>query len=231
VVPLVSVVWTPDDPAVRAERDRTRVVTASVVERFDLLTIIVLGEVIVGVVDGVSGTHALGGVQVAAAGLGLLLAFALWWLYFDVVAHRRPVPGPLASAWFYLHLPVAAGIAATGAAVLDLVGHAGEALPSEERGLLVASVAVTQAGVGALLWTLPLARDHGGRARVATVLLALSILGALSVGLTTLSSVWTLLVTDALLLVPVGYSLWVWVTVYGGEEPTIEASSGLVEDG
>lgn len=99
-------------------------VTESMAERFGLFTIIVLGEVVVGVVDGISETN--GDAHTIITGvLALTVAFAVWWNYFDLVGRKRPRPGAMTRmAWTYAHLPLTFGIAALGAAMVGLVEHA-----------------------------------------------------------------------------------------------------------
>jgi low temperature requirement protein LtrA len=53
VLPSLPGMLTPADPAVQAQRDQAFILSASAEERFALFTIIVLGEVIVGVIRGV----------------------------------------------------------------------------------------------------------------------------------------------------------------------------------
>jgi low temperature requirement protein LtrA len=89
-------------------------------ERHGLIIIIALGESIVAI--GVGAEHGeLDGPVVAAAVLGISLSFALWWLYFDVVAlvaQRRLLdarPGRerneiARDSFTFLHLPMVAGI-------------------------------------------------------------------------------------------------------------------------
>jgi low temperature requirement protein LtrA len=98
--------------------------THSMVERFDLFTIIVLGEVIIGVVDGMS--HADQDVVTIATGLlGLFVGFGFWWSYFDVVGRRLPQPrGTAIVTWLLSHLPITMAIAGAGAAMTSLIGHA-----------------------------------------------------------------------------------------------------------
>ena len=67
--------------------------TESLVERFDLFTILVLGEVVAGVVAGLSGSETAT-VAIVTAVVGMVLAFAFWWLYFDFVARRVPSADP-----------------------------------------------------------------------------------------------------------------------------------------
>ena len=88
-------------------------------ERHGLIVIIALGESIVAI-----GVGAEGGVDagvVAAAALGIALAAALWWLYFDIVAlvaERRLAQAAVGKeqnevardSYSYLHFPMVAGI-------------------------------------------------------------------------------------------------------------------------
>jgi low temperature requirement protein LtrA len=57
--------------------------TDSLVERFGLFTIIVLGEVVFGVVDGLSTADRDGRVIVTGM-LALGIGFGFWWIYFDL---------------------------------------------------------------------------------------------------------------------------------------------------
>jgi hypothetical protein len=58
--------------------------TDSLVERLATLTIIVLGEVVFGVVDGLSqSTHDV--TTISTGMIALAVGFGLWWIYFDVV--------------------------------------------------------------------------------------------------------------------------------------------------
>ncbi len=87
-------------------------------ERHALIVIIAIGESIVAV--GVGATTDLGAGVVAAAILGLAVAAALWWAYFDVVAivaerHLREATGNAQlmmarDSYSYLHLPMVSGI-------------------------------------------------------------------------------------------------------------------------
>jgi low temperature requirement protein LtrA len=98
----------------------------STTERFGLFTIIVLGEVIVGIVAGMSEAERTG--EMLAAGvLGMLLAFGVWWTYFDFVGSRLPADRPhLVIRWTLLHLPVTMSIAALGAGAVSVIEHTGD---------------------------------------------------------------------------------------------------------
>ena len=64
--------------------------TDSMVERYGLFIIIVLGEVVLGVVDGMLAVQDLDFRTVATGMLGLCIAFGFWWTYFDYVGRRMP---------------------------------------------------------------------------------------------------------------------------------------------
>jgi low temperature requirement protein LtrA len=116
--------------------------SASLAERFGLFVIIVLGEVVVGVVSGLS--EAEPDASAIATGLiGLTIGFGLWWTYFDFVARRRPRNEPGARAvWMFGHLPVAMAITASGAAMVSLIAHGHEdRAPAATAWLLGAAVA------------------------------------------------------------------------------------------
>lgn len=120
--------------------------TDSTVERFGLFTIIVLGEVVVGVVSGLS--EAVGNFRVMATGLiGLGIGFGAWWTYFDFVGRRHP-RSDSGVLWMFSHLPLSMGIAAAGAALLSLVEHAGDQrAPVATAWVLSGSIAVVLIGL------------------------------------------------------------------------------------
>ncbi len=96
----------------QAQIDLSFSVSPSAVERFGLFTIIVLGEVIVGVVAGVAEQHHLNGLVGITAALGMLIAIGLWWVYLDYISQHFPISKRSKLAgWLYLHLPMTAGIA------------------------------------------------------------------------------------------------------------------------
>jgi low temperature requirement protein LtrA len=105
-------------------------------ERHALIVIIALGESIVAL--GLGASHDLDAGVVVAALLGLAIAAALWWLYFDVVAivaegRLRAATGnaQLALArdsYSYLHLPMVAGIILFAVGVKKTLGDVGEPL-------------------------------------------------------------------------------------------------------
>ena len=88
-------------------------------ERHGLIVLIAIGESIVSIGVGVSGTPLTGAILLASA-FGLAVSVCLWWLYFDVVAivaehvlTELPVeerPRLARDSYTYLHFPMVAGI-------------------------------------------------------------------------------------------------------------------------
>jgi low temperature requirement protein LtrA len=128
-----------------------RVNAGHFVERFGLIVIIALGESIVAIGVGASGLE-LGAGVVLAAVLGVALAAALWWAYFDLfvlVAERRLSAAKgderarlARDAYPYLHLPMVAGIIFVALGVKQTLAHVGEPLGTVPAVALCGGVAL-----------------------------------------------------------------------------------------
>jgi len=118
-------------------------VTDALTERFGLLTIIVLGETVTGVVDGLT-REPVSGLTLAVGLVAVVVGFGAWWTYFDFAGHRQPRLGPGTSLqWMLSHLPLTAAIAAMGAAMVSLVHHAHDGrTPAATAWILCAGAAV-----------------------------------------------------------------------------------------
>ena len=220
---MVTFSMRPSNPAVAAEQARSLTVTPSGVERFGLFTIIVLGEVIVGVVRGVASHHHLDWVVFVTAGLGMLIAIGLWWLYFDSVSQRFPHTGRWQIlAWMMLHLVLSMGIVAVGAAVLNVVEHSGDALAAEVRWLLVGSMAVALTGISLLMPILQIRPEFRTLYRRAGLFMLAAALICVLLGLTALPAIPIMIIVVGLLLFPVIYGVKVWVQVYNAQEFTLD---------
>jgi low temperature requirement protein LtrA len=129
------------------------------VERHGLIVIIALGESIVAVGVGAEASD-LGGAELVAAGLGVVVAAALWWAYFDdlvLVAEERlqaARPGlernRLArDSYSYLHLVMVAGIVLLALGVKKTLEHVDEPLEAMPGAALAGGVAVYLLGQAA----------------------------------------------------------------------------------
>jgi low temperature requirement protein LtrA len=125
--------------------------TDSLVERFGLFIIIVLGEVVIGVVDGLSAVER-DAKTIVTGMLALSLGFGFWWIYFDLVGRRLPrADGGALANWVMSHLPVALAITAAGAGMVSLIGHAHDATAPAGTSWLLAGAVAT--GLVALVLT------------------------------------------------------------------------------
>ena len=113
-----------------------RLVPHHFAERHGLIIIIALGESIVAI-----GVGAEAGVDtgvVVTAALGVAVAAALWWLYFDVVAmlaerdlarlEGRELNERARDAYSYLHFPMVAGIVLAALGLKKTIADVGESL-------------------------------------------------------------------------------------------------------
>jgi low temperature requirement protein LtrA len=118
-------------------------VTDALIERFGLLIIIVLGETLTGVVQGLA-SEPISAVTLSVGLIAVVVGFGAWWTYFDFAGHRHLEAGRAATLqWILGHLPVTAAIAAMGAAMVSLVRHAHDGrTPAGTAWILCAGAAV-----------------------------------------------------------------------------------------
>ncbi|MXX50156.1 MAG: low temperature requirement protein A [Chloroflexi bacterium] len=212
VLPLVLFRIRRHSPVVQAQIESSALASPSMVERFGLFTIIVLGEVIVGVVQGVAGYHELDWQVVGISALGMMIGFGTWWLYFDFVSHRIPGPGSMrVYVWSYAHLPVTAGIAMIGAAIVNVIEHAQERLPMEVRWLLVGAIGMVLAGITVMIWTLPPRANAAQSYRLGQMVIFLAAIVILALGFSTLETIPLLAAISVLMLLPVAFGLIHWL--------------------
>ena len=118
-------------------------------ERFGLFTIIVLGESVVGVVAGLA-EQDLRSVAAITGGLGLLLAFGIWWAYFGDLEGGvlKGLGGLSVVAWVYVHLPLTMGLTAVGIAVEHAIAEGtGHSLEPFGVWLFAGSMATVSTGI------------------------------------------------------------------------------------
>lgn len=125
-------------------------------ERFGLFTIIVLGEAIIAVVDGVA-EQKWNITSAICAVLGFSIAFSLWWIYFENVGGSALRSAgsvgriEIYQVWLYGHLPLVIGLSATGVGVEHIIAsEAGTVLSTPNRWLLCGGVALCMLSLGLL---------------------------------------------------------------------------------
>jgi len=125
-------------------------------ERHGLILIIALGESIVAIGVGASGALDLG--IGTAAVLGIFLAAALWWMYFDVVAlvsarrlgeaeAGREQNELARDSYSYIHLLMVAGVVLMAFGLKVTIGHTGEDLHDVPAFALLGGLAVYLLGL------------------------------------------------------------------------------------
>ena len=119
-------------------------------ERHGLIIIIALGESIVAI--GVGAKAGLTAGIATAAVLGIVLAAALWWIYFDVVAivssrrlarakEGRERNEMARDSYSYLHLPMVAGIVLVALGLKTIIGNVDDPLDTVPAFALLGGVA------------------------------------------------------------------------------------------
>jgi low temperature requirement protein LtrA len=118
-------------------------ITDALIERFGLLIIIVLGETLTGVVQGLA-SEPISALSLSVGLIAVVVGFGAWWTYFDFAGHRHVGPERTATLqWILGHLPITAAIAAIGAAMVSLVRDAHDArTPAATAWLLCGGAAV-----------------------------------------------------------------------------------------
>ncbi|MEO6318194.1 MAG: low temperature requirement protein A [Acidimicrobiales bacterium] len=120
-------------------------------ERHGLIFIIALGESIVAI--GVGSEAGVGAGVITAAVLGMALAAAMWWAYFDVVAlvaERRLSEAPVGreqnemarDSYSFLHFPMVAGVVLIALGLKKTIAHVDDPLRPETAFALVGGLAV-----------------------------------------------------------------------------------------
>ena len=136
-----------------------RVVASHFSERHGLVIIIALGESIVALGVGAEGLGLDAGI-IAGALLGVAVAAALWWAYFDFVALiaarvlRQAPPDEQVriarDSYTYLHLPMVVGIVLFALGVKKTLGHVGDELEAVPAVALCGGVALYLVALSAL---------------------------------------------------------------------------------
>jgi low temperature requirement protein LtrA len=98
--------------------------SASMTERLGLFTIIVFGEAILGVINSMRVLKEVNAYAWICFGFGILIVFALWWIFFACIADRDCKKGMLnAVKVSAIYIPTLASLGMIGAAFPSLLQH------------------------------------------------------------------------------------------------------------
>ena len=118
-------------------------------ERFGLFTLILLGESVIAVMHGMKSQDDWSVVPATSAFLGMAIAFAIWWWYFDGVSaaaeqHVRSRRDAVRfHVWSYAHLPLYLGIAIAAAGIERVVHLGSSGYGHGEDGVILAAALAT----------------------------------------------------------------------------------------
>jgi len=211
-MPIVMLIVRQRNEETKAEYDRIMQIRPSQVERFGLFTIIVFGEVIIGVVQGVASQSELTGLVLGITALSMAIAIGLWWVYFDFISGMNPIKKLRTRlSWIYLHLIVTMSIAMTGAGILNAIEHSNELMAPETRWLFVTPIAVFLLTVVLLIFTIKVKEENWkmycwGR----KVIFASAVLVA-ALGYFALDTIWLIAAITFLIFLPIGAAFRLWV--------------------
>jgi low temperature requirement protein LtrA len=177
-------------------------------ERHGLIIIIALGESIVAIGVGAEAVEVDAGVVVAAT-LGIAVAAALWWLYFDIVAlvaerrlHNATVGKEqnevARDSYSYLHFPMVAGIVLVALGLKKTLEHVDEPLKTVPAVALLGGVAIYLLAHVAFRWR-SVHRFSSQRVAAAAVLA-----GLIPVA-TEIDALWIVAISAGLLAILIAY--------------------------
>src|SRR5436190_5966711 len=130
---------------IRELKKRNQVFTASatLVERFGLFTIIVLAESILGIVSGIAEIKNKYPAAWIAFIIGILIAFLLWSIYFDMTSEQETKQGYHYLQWLiFLHFPLLAAFGSVGACIKVLLTDMRADLHKEVQWIFCVSLAM-----------------------------------------------------------------------------------------
>jgi low temperature requirement protein LtrA len=193
--------------------DRWRLVPGHFAERHNLIVILALGESVIAL--GLGAEIELDATVAFVGALGIGLAAALWWIYFDVVAIvtarrlEQAAPGRernrlARDSYSYLHFPMTAGIVLSALAFEEAVPHGGEAFHAVPAFALLGGTALY------LLAHVALRLRNAGTVNVERLGLAIVLVALVPVAVS-IAAVWTLAIVNLLLWAMIVFeTVWVY---------------------
>ncbi len=171
----------------------------SMMERLGLLTIIVFGEAILGVIGGTGKLPFVNMMVWISFGLGILVVFSLWWIFFALIADRENKQGFIkGQLLLLLFLPTLASLGMTGASFPGVIAG----LMPEETHINLISRFLFGAGVAVFLWSIsaislfleyPPAYHHAKRVLQPLLVIAGAMIMVITMGMLHMDVPWFLL--------------------------------------
>jgi low temperature requirement protein LtrA len=172
--PILSALYT------RSElRNRGEVITMSdsVIERFGLFTIIVLGETVLGIIHGIDDRTDKSPAVWAAFILGILIAFMLWWIYFDILGESHARRGYRYFLFInFMYMPLLTAFAVSGSTIRVMLADTDMTAHSQARFIFGASIAMILGSILALSVFMQSVLDARSARRVRVLLASVMLL-------------------------------------------------------
>jgi low temperature requirement protein LtrA len=190
----------------------------SMVERLGLFTIIVFGENILGIINGTGSVAAPTSVTWSCFALGILIVFALWWIFFALVADRECRHGFLVGQLFaFMFIPTLSSLGIIGATCAVLFANTGEIDSHLQtvRNIFGSGMSLFLLSVLSITRLLIYPADYGRARKVLEPLIFISALAiiAITVFFSGLPLVFLLLIIFILLLVIIVVITRIWFAV------------------
>lgn len=126
-------------------------------ERFGLFTLILLGESVVAVMQGMESQEDWTPAAATCAFAGMAILFLIWWWYFDGAAGASEQPvrtrrdAVRFHVWSYAHFPLSLGIVIVGVGIQRIVTAASRTtLPASDAAILAAGAATVMLAIGTI---------------------------------------------------------------------------------
>ncbi|MBS2096766.1 low temperature requirement protein A [Carboxylicivirga linearis] len=199
---------------IQTQIDKSIGLSPSIRERFGLITIIVLGEVVVGVVNGLISSHHLDLINGLIAFLSMSLGVGIWWVYFDYISNQKPKSNHIIEhIWGYLHMPLTLGITTIGAATINITA-VGNQVESPVRLLLTGGIAIVYISISFMFFTLRCDDKSRKLNRVGQVITALAGIISILLYFLRIEMHLLLLLLDIVLLAPIYFGFRIWIRQY-----------------
>ncbi len=201
----------PNKKAKVEQRKAVMNIGESFVERFGLLTIIILGEGIISTIGGGAHIHHWGVSEVLNVMGCFALLVAIWWLFFDFVSRKVPKNTDIAKMfWVGLHFPLMASIGLFNAGILNLLEYA-KVFTLPDKLLIIIPLMMLLLCCMGLMKTIEIREEFQRFYQKADSRLLIAVFGLLVVALLPVGKTATLWLAFVCLLAPIMSALVMWV--------------------